>query len=234
MSSTLLLATGVAGVLRIAGRSWHGLPMTPTSLGPWGYAVMEGQSTALIDVPYYSEDLVKELKRIAPHGVSHLLFTHDDFVGMSRHASWKVAFPRAIRIAHSADCRPQGSLEVELSGSGPWEVAGLRAYHVPGHSKGSVFYASPGRSAVFTGDSAGLWDDLWGGLWGGRPNGFGMFNRFGRANQAKSLRGYARSAPFCKAVLPGHGLPAYFKDERELAAFFEAAADSLDGGERGR
>mmetsp|Transcript_65862 Transcript_65862/g.175402 ORF Transcript_65862/g.175402 Transcript_65862/m.175402 type:complete len:241 (-) Transcript_65862:129-851(-) len=239
MLFTPFLATGVPGVLRIAGRSWFGLPipiwasgMSSTSLGPWGYMVMQGQSAVLVDVPYHSEYLVKEVHRLAPHGVTHLLFTHDDFLWMSSHASWKAAFPDAIRVAHSADCWSD-SLEVELEGSGPWDVAGLRAYHAPGHSKGSVFYASTEYSAVFTGDSIGLWDGIWGGLWGGKPTGFGLHSRFGRAAQARSLRSYAGTAPFCRAVLPGHGLPAYVEDERELGALFEAAADGLDGGRDG-
>jgi len=197
--------------------------MTNTSLGPWGHIVMQGETAMLVDVPYYSEDLVKEVREVAPLGVTHLLFTHDDFVGMSGHASWKAAFPDAVRVACSTET-PKGSMEVELTGSGPWDVAGFRVCYAPGHSRGSVFYALAERSAVLTGDGVGLWQ--------GDATGFPSRNRFGRATQAESLRRYARTAAFTRAVLPSHGLPAYFQDEQELQAFFEVAADGLDGGNR--
>lgn len=195
--------------------------MTPAGLGPWGYMVVKGPSAILVDVPYYSDDLADEVRKLAPRGVSHLLLTHDDFVQMSSHASWKRAFPDAVRVAHHADCA-RGSVEMELCGRGPWDVAGFRIDHVPGHSEGSVFYTSPELSAVFTGDSIGLWQS--------QPTGFASHCRFGHAPQAESLRGYVRAAPFCKALLPGHGLPAYFEDEQERVSFFEAAAGGLDGG----
>eukprot|EP00408_Alexandrium_pacificum_P022722 CAMPEP_0171183134 /NCGR_PEP_ID=MMETSP0790-20130122/15124_1 /TAXON_ID=2925 /ORGANISM="Alexandrium catenella, Strain OF101" /LENGTH=243 /DNA_ID=CAMNT_0011648105 /DNA_START=46 /DNA_END=777 /DNA_ORIENTATION=+ len=215
------LETGVKGVLRIPGRSWFGGGLiTPGSLGPWGYVIVQGGSATLVDVPYYSESLVKEVVQLAPLGVTHLLFTHDDFVGMSGHASWKRAFPGAVRVAHAADC-PKGSAEEGLGGKGPWDIAGagVRAYHVPGHSEGSVFYVSPLHSAVFTGDSIAHW--------GGKPTAFGSRNRFGRATQASSLRAFVCAVPFCHAVLPGHGSPARFEDERRFAEFFEEAARGL-------
>lgn len=194
--------------------------MTPTSLGPWGYIVMQGRSAVLVDVPYYSNDLLEEVRKLAPDGVTHLFLTHDDFVRMSDHASWKRVYPDAVRVAHSSDCTP-GSVERELSGPGPWNVAGFRVDHVPGHSEGSVFYMNPEESAVFSGDSIGLWDE--------RPTGFKRHCRFGPSRQAKSLRNYTRAAPFCKALLPGHGLPMYFTDAEERERFFDAAAKSLDG-----
>eukprot|EP00408_Alexandrium_pacificum_P008209 CAMPEP_0171226770 /NCGR_PEP_ID=MMETSP0790-20130122/37499_1 /TAXON_ID=2925 /ORGANISM="Alexandrium catenella, Strain OF101" /LENGTH=239 /DNA_ID=CAMNT_0011692855 /DNA_START=31 /DNA_END=750 /DNA_ORIENTATION=+ len=222
VQADLFVPTRVNGVLRIPGRTWLGGSLiTQGSMGPWGYVVVHGQSATLVDVPYYSEGLAKEVRRLAPLGVTHLLLTHDDFVEMSGHALWKRAFPGVIRVAHAADC-PQGSVEERLSGSGPWDIdiAGFRAYHVLGHSQGSVFYASPMHSAAFTGDSIGLWK--------ANATGFGSRNRFGRATQASSLRAYARAAPFCQALLPGHGSPAYFKEEREAARFFEAAAHCLE------
>lgn len=221
MFSELLLSAGVAGILRIPKRSWFGFPMTSTSLGPWGYMVMQGQHAILVDVPYYSSELVDEVRKLAPGGVTHILLTHDDFVQMSNHASWKLAFPGSIRVAYHTDCTP-GSLEIELKGSGPWDVAGFHIDRVPGHSEGSVFYTSPEHSAVFTGDSIGFWED--------KPTGFGFRCRFGRATQAKSLRAYARTSPFVKALLPSHGLPKYFEAAEELVSFFDAAAEGLEGG----
>lgn len=197
--------------------------MTAKSLGPWGYLVTQGTSAVLVDVPYYSEDLADKVRELAPGGVTHLLLTHDDFVQLSDHASWKLAFPDAVRVAHCTDCA-RDNLEMELSGSGPWDVAGFRVDRVPGHSEGSVFYASPELSAVFTGDSIGLWRN--------EPTGFGFRCRFGLEDQAKSLRGYARAAPFFRALLPSHGSPKHFEGKRELVAFFNAAAAGLDGGRK--
>lgn len=195
--------------------------MPPTSLGPWGHVVMRGTCAVLVDVPYFSDDLANEVRKLAPGGVTHVLLTHDDFVHLSNHASWKAAFPDAIRVAHCKDCE-SGSVEVELSGRGPWDVAGFRVQHVPGHSAGSVLYASPEDSAVFAGDSIGFW--------GNEATGFPFRCRFGLAAQAKSLRDYARTAPFFKALLPSHGLPRYFEDKQELVSFFDAAAGGLDAG----
>jgi len=210
MISSLVRATGVAGILRIPGRSWSGTPMTPASLGPWGYLVMQGLSAILIDVLYYSTGLVDEVHKLAPRGITHIFLTHDDFVRMSSHASWKLAFPKVTRVAYCTDCA-RCSIEIELSDSGPWDIAGFRIDRVPGHSEGPVFYASPELSAVFTGDSIGFW--------GNQPTGFGSHCQFGSATQAKSLRRYAHAAPFCKALLPGHGLPAFFEDEQQRMFF---------------
>eukprot|EP00416_Gambierdiscus_australes_P035642 CAMPEP_0171100406 /NCGR_PEP_ID=MMETSP0766_2-20121228/52940_1 /TAXON_ID=439317 /ORGANISM="Gambierdiscus australes, Strain CAWD 149" /LENGTH=221 /DNA_ID=CAMNT_0011560229 /DNA_START=22 /DNA_END=687 /DNA_ORIENTATION=+ len=217
MTSRLLLPTEVDCILRMPGAP----NMSPTSLGGWGYVVLQGPSATLIDVPHYSEMLAEEVRKLAPGGVGHILLTHDDWVQLGDHELWKRAFPGAVRVVHSTDST-HGPLEVELSGSGPWDVAGFRVDLVPGHSKGSVFYSSSELSAVFTGDSIALWGD--------QPTGFGFRCHFNAAMQAESLRGYAQITPFCKALLPSHGLPKYFKDEQERISFFNAAAAGLDGG----
>lgn len=99
---------------------------------------------------------------------------------MSDHGIWKKNFPEVVRVAHVADCK-YDDFEMKLSGTGPWdlgvarrqwgcpgtwvclavsflqaEVAGLTAYHAPGHSEGSVFYASSKLSALFTGEPCQL------------------------------------------------------------------------------
>ncbi|CAE7530541.1 nfnB [Symbiodinium pilosum] len=185
--------------------------------------VLPNKKAVLVDVPYYSPELAAEVRRQAPGGLSHLLLTHDDFVGMSSHGQWKRDFPELVRVAHSDDCRGQG-LEAELSGRGPWELGvGLQAYHLPGHSAGSLFFASPELSALFTGDSLGFWS---------APTGFPAFCRFGRARQAASLRGFARDGPFLQAVLPSHGDPMYFDNDHQRQEAFNQAASELEGHRR--
>ncbi|CAE7775444.1 nfnB [Symbiodinium microadriaticum] len=207
--------TAVPGIVRIPGRSSR-------SLGPWGHmCLLEDGKVILVDVPYYSPDLAAEVRRQGPGGLSHILLTHDDFVGMSDHGIWKKNFPEVVRVAHVADCK-YDDLEMKLSGTGPWDlgVAGLTAYHAPGHSEGSVFYASSKLSALFTGDSFGFWS---------APTGFPGFARFGRARQAASLRGFARHAPFLPAVLPSHGDPMYFENAAQREEAFNRAASELEG-----
>ena len=63
------------------------------------------------------------------------------------------------------------------------KVGDFEAHHVPGHSKGSIFYLNRGLGAVFTGDS---FADYWG------PTGFPMQCHFDRRLQASSLRGFAK------------------------------------------
>ncbi|CAE7565966.1 nfnB [Symbiodinium sp. CCMP2456] len=207
--------TAVPGILRIPGRSSQ-------SLGPWGHmCLLEDGKVILVDVPYYSPDLAAEVRRQGPGGLSHILLTHDDFVGLSDHGTWKRNFPEVVRVAHVSDCK-YDDLEMKLSGNGPWDlgVAGLTAYHAPGHSEGSVFYASSKLSALFTGDSFGFWS---------APTGFPRFARFGRARQAASLRGFARQAPFLPAVLPSHGDPMYFENAAQREEAFNLAASELEG-----
>mmetsp|Transcript_46219 Transcript_46219/g.124106 ORF Transcript_46219/g.124106 Transcript_46219/m.124106 type:complete len:248 (-) Transcript_46219:95-838(-) len=216
--STPFLATSADGVLRFPPRRQMLRQLreaiSPTSLGPWGYVIIQGQSATLVDAPYYSEDLAEEVRRLAPLGVTHLVYTQEDLVAARGHASWKAAFPGSITVAHCAE-RPKASVDMRLSGFGPWDVNGfLRACYVPGgcDSKGSVFYASPEHSAVFTGESFGLW--------------FGARSRSGRSAEAETARTCLRTAlfdPFCGCFLPRRGLPAYFRDAQELAAFFGAS-----------
>mmetsp|Transcript_10339 Transcript_10339/g.23310 ORF Transcript_10339/g.23310 Transcript_10339/m.23310 type:complete len:225 (-) Transcript_10339:23-697(-) len=215
---TWMLKTRVPGIFRIPSRPG----VSPSSLGPWGYLVLQQslRTAVLIDVPGFSSDLVQEMRSVAPGGVTHLFLSHDDFIGMSNHSAWKKEFPEMIRVAHSADCSPS-SVELTLQGEGPWEEMDIRIDHMPGHSEGSLFFTSREESAVFTGDSLALWSR--------EPEGFGAHCRFGRKQQAKSLRSYARVTPFCCALLPGHGMPAFFESSEERLAFFMAAAKGLDG-----
>merc|ERR1712032_4745 len=116
VAATAIAATQVPGVFRITSHATSGL-------GPWGYAVKNGDAMVLVDVPFFSQELAQTLQEEAPGGVSHILLTHDDFVHLSGHEKWKKAFPKAVRVAHSFDV-VRGSIEQELVGYGPWEVTG--------------------------------------------------------------------------------------------------------------
>ncbi|CAK9111198.1 Oxygen-insensitive NAD(P)H nitroreductase [Durusdinium trenchii] len=212
----LFAATSVPGVLRIPGR-WV---WSENSIGPWGYVVLQEDAATLVDPPYFSQDweLATQIREIAPKGVSHILLTHDDFVGMSGHEQWHQEFDQQpLRVAHRADCH---GLELQLDGPGPWKVGDFDVYHVPGHSAGSLFYALPKLSAIFTGDSLGDWSG---------PTGFPQHCRFGRSRQAASLRGFAKHAGSWQAVLPGHGKPMYFQKEAQWLEAINQAARGLEG-----
>eukprot|EP00933_Yihiella_yeosuensis_P056128 TRINITY_DN55163_c0_g1_i1.p1 TRINITY_DN55163_c0_g1~~TRINITY_DN55163_c0_g1_i1.p1 ORF type:complete len:227 (+),score=27.33 TRINITY_DN55163_c0_g1_i1:88-768(+) len=215
-------ATQIPSVCRIPGHSWWGTSLTQTSLGPWGYLLLRDDQTAVaVDMPYYSDKLAEQVKECATGGITHFLFTHDDFLQMSGHDSWHAVFPEAIRVAH-ADDAGRSSLELKLTGNGPWEVAGFQVHRVPGHSPGSLFYTSTELSATFSGDSIGFWD--------GRPNSFASYCRFGLDRQAASLRSYAENVAFCAMLFPGHGQPMVFANyEDRLKKFFAAAEDLTRG-----
>mmetsp|Transcript_5778 Transcript_5778/g.8126 ORF Transcript_5778/g.8126 Transcript_5778/m.8126 type:complete len:216 (-) Transcript_5778:175-822(-) len=212
LAGKMMHPTQVPGIFRIPGR----LVLSPDSLGPWGYLVVRGDTAVLVDVPYHSNELEAAIRQHAPGGVSHLLLTHDDFVNMSNHTEWRRSFPDLVRVAHSGDTRDP--VEMELQGNGPWEVGDFRADHVPGHSRGSVFYSNSELSVVFTGDSLGFWS---------KPTAFPAFCRFGRARLAASLRGFAASH-FHKHLLPGHGQAMYFTKKGPWQEAFEQAAKELE------
>ena len=214
--SKFLSETQVAGVFRLLGRG-----VSSDGIGPFGYVIFEEDSAVLVDPPFFSKDLAKEIQKLAPNGLTHVFLTHDDFVGMSGYADWRRAFggqPKAV--LHHKDCRGAG-IDTVLQGAGPWEVGNFEVYHTPGHSAGSVFYMHRGLSAVFTGDS---FADFHG------PTGFPSQNRFGRGSQAASLRNFAETVDFAHHIMPSHGQPMSFKDEKERLEAFRHAAAGLDGG----
>ncbi len=213
MSSEFLLETLIPGVLRLPGYG-----VSSNDVGPFGYVIFEKDSAVLLDPPFFSDELAKEIQKRAPNGLTHIFLTHDDFGRMSRYTHWKRAFngqPKSV--VHNQELT---GLDVVLEGAGPWEIDNFEVYHTPGHSAGSLFYMHRGLSAVFTGASFADFDG---------PTGFPTENRYLRSSQAVSLRSFAKKVDFTHHILPSYGHPMSFEDQTErLEAFGYAAAD-LDG-----
>eukprot|EP00401_Gymnodinium_catenatum_P018247 CAMPEP_0117555728 /NCGR_PEP_ID=MMETSP0784-20121206/51426_1 /TAXON_ID=39447 /ORGANISM="" /LENGTH=283 /DNA_ID=CAMNT_0005352947 /DNA_START=48 /DNA_END=899 /DNA_ORIENTATION=+ len=186
---------------------------------PWGFLLQQVEECVLVDVPYFSEELVEDVKNIAPGGIKYVMFTHSDFIGMAEPNEWRRAFPAVTRVAHSADAK-SGSMEVLLEGAGPWHIGDLRIDGAPGHTEGSVIISSPALSTSFGGDSMGFWE--------GKPTGFAGMARFSCRQQAKSLRGFADRAPFFEFWFPGHGLPVHFKSQEDRREQLYRVAEDLE------
>jgi len=186
---------------------------------PWGFLVLQGSTAALVDVPYYSEELVEEIKGIAPGGVTHILFSHSDFIGMAEPDEWRKAFATVTRVAHPADVN-KGSFEILLEGPGPWHVGDFRIDATPGHTQGSVVISSQSSSTSFGGDSMGFWE--------GRATGYPRMARFSCKEQAKSLRDFADNVPFFEFWFPGHGLPIRFESLEDRREQLYSVADELE------
>mmetsp|Transcript_20607 Transcript_20607/g.56870 ORF Transcript_20607/g.56870 Transcript_20607/m.56870 type:complete len:286 (-) Transcript_20607:168-1025(-) len=186
---------------------------------PWGFLIQQGEAAALVDVPYFSEDLVEKIKEVAPEGVTHIMFTHSDFIGMAEPDEWRKAFPAVTRVAHSADVS-RGSFEVLLEGAGPWDIGGFRIDAAPGHTQGSIIISSRAKSTSFGGDSMGFWE--------GAPTGYPKMARFSCREQAKSLREFADRAPFFEFWFPGHGLPMRFESPEDRREQLYSAAAELE------
>lgn len=184
---------------------------------PWGFLLQQGQSAVLVDPPHFSQELVEAVGAVAP--VTHILFTHVDFINMAEPEAWSKAIPGLVRVAHAADAGDR-DFEVLLQGTGPWSVAGLRVDAAPGHTAGSVIVSSPTSGVSFGGDSMGFWE--------GRPTGFPKTARFSCAQQAASLRSFADEAPFCELWLPGHGLPVRFSSPEDRREQLYRVAEELE------
>jgi len=186
---------------------------------PWGFLIQLGKAAALVDVPYFSDDLVKKIEDVAPEGVSHILFTHSDFIGMAEPDEWRKAFGSVTRVAHSADVS-KGSFEVLLEGTGPWHIGDFRIDAAPGHTQGSIIISSCSHSTSFGGDSMGFWE--------GVPTGYPKMARFSCKAQARSLRDFADTAPFFEFWFPGHGLPMRFANVQDRREQLRRAAAELE------
>ena len=128
---------------------------------------------ALIDVPYYSLDLAKRIKRVAQGKPLLIIFTHSDFLGVAEVDNWRNSFESVRIVAHDSDAM-KGDVE-RLVGNGPWQVGDFHIHAAPGHTEGSLIVSSRSRSTSFGGDSAGVWE--------GKLTGFPEMASAARRNQ---------------------------------------------------
>lgn len=184
-----------------------------------------------VDSARYNSKLAKEIEGKVGQP-EYMLLTHVDDV--SDHAKWKERFPDMKRVIHRADARgpdqwPYTDLtQCEVIIDGDTEIAeGIRAIHVPGHSKGSVAYlldgtrTGSGEGVIFTGDHLALSGRL------ARLDGMGRYGH-DLQEQADSIDKLA-DLDFLH-VLPGHGRRISFDNahQRKIAIHHAALKFKVD------
>jgi glyoxylase-like metal-dependent hydrolase (beta-lactamase superfamily II)/ferredoxin len=118
------------------------------SFGASAYFVERPEGNLLIDSPRFVPPLIRELE--ARGGLSLVLLTHRDDVADAD--AYAKRFGARV-VIHEDDARAAPHATDILEGAGPTGLRpGLRAFPVPGHTKGSVAYLLEDRF-LFTGDS---------------------------------------------------------------------------------
>ena len=174
--------------------------------------------TVLVDCPRYSPLLAKKLKKM---NVRFLVMTHNDDV--AGHQKW-VDELGVTRVMHQADAnRHQGTDKCEMQlqdDQFPFElVPGVKIYHIPGHTRGSIGVLHEKSQTFCSGDHVG-----------GRANGelsaFPMYCSYSWNVQQESMRMMA-TLPF-KNLLPGHGRPVYLDSAEHMQEQIQKAAEMMD------
>ena len=209
---------------------FHAGSHSPASFGAMPYLLLS-QTSALVDSPRYNSQLADRIATLCGGAPDFLLLTHMDDV--SDHQRWAKRFPTMTRVIHSLDVRDERSwpyidmtsVEKQLTGGGPWELApGLEAIHTPGHSRGHLCFLASGSltggdGALFTGDHLAFSGRL------GRLDGFARYG-WDHAKQVGSIRKLAQ-LPF-RFVLPGHGRRYAFRTDAEREEAIAACADEFE------
>ena len=156
------------------------------SYGAQSYLLRREDGNVLIDSPRFAAPLVRRLEELG--GVRSMFLTHRDDV--ADHARFRKRFG-CERIIH----RDDAVIEAEVLLEGDWELApGLRAIHLPGHTRGSCALLMD-DTYLFTGDHLWAWD--------GRLEMGRSVSWYSWTEQKKSLRKLLDYR--FEWVLPGHG-----------------------------
>jgi glyoxylase-like metal-dependent hydrolase (beta-lactamase superfamily II) len=146
------------------------------------------------------------------------------------HDCWASHFG-ATRIIHETEVEPSiDGIEVQLSGSGPWNLSGevvasdaldggVQLVHTPGHTAGSICMWHAPSKTMFTGDHFGFSERL------GRVVVFTGYNRAGVAQQARNVQKLL-DYDFLH-VLPGHGRCFHLRDAAERLRVVTEAVDAV-------
>lgn len=161
------------------------------SFGANAWFVQRPHGNLLVDAPRWVPALADAFE--ARGGIAHVLLTHrDDVADYDRYAE---RFGARVHIHEAeADAAP-GASDVFRDDHAP--APGVRAFVVPGHTRGSVVYEVDGRH-LFTGDSLFWSRDLQ------DLSAFPSATWYSWEEQTRSLARLADLARF-EWVLPGHG-----------------------------
>jgi glyoxylase-like metal-dependent hydrolase (beta-lactamase superfamily II)/ferredoxin len=174
------------------------------SYGAQSYLAERESGNVLIDSPRFAAPLVKRLEDLG--GVRSMFLTHRDDV--ADHARFHERFG-CERIIH----RDDAVVDAELLLDGDRDLGkGLRAIHLPGHTRGSCALLVDDKY-LFTGDH------LW--AWEGRLEMGRNVSWYSWSEQKKSLRKLLDYR--FEWVLPGHG-----RSLRLPAAAMHEAVEELD------
>ena len=161
------------------------------SFGANAYFVPRPTGNLLVDAPRFVPAVGDFIERHG--GLAHVLLTHrDDVADYDKYAE---RFGARVHIHEDEQDAAPGATDVFRDDHEP--APGVRAFVVPGHTRGSVMYEVD-RTFLFTGDSL-HWsrdlDDL---------SAFPSATWYSWAEQTRSLERLSGQARF-EWVLPGHG-----------------------------
>jgi len=195
------LPSPVPGCPGIYHCGWH----SEKSYGGASYLIVRPEGNILVDSPRFNPVLARQIKELG--GVKWIFLTHKDDV--ADHAKWAKHFG-ATRILHKDEVvSDTQSVEVQLEGSGPWELPGgspdVELIFTPGHTSAHVCLLYKPLKALFTGDHlAGDPVD---------PQGLRIFERFNWYSMDVQLDSVRKLLEFdFLHVLPGHGRPRHLRD----------------------
>ncbi|GJQ14964.1 hypothetical protein GpartN1_g6755.t1 [Galdieria partita] len=164
--------------------------------------------SVLVDSPRFFTPLARNVQSLVTpeNSVDWMFLTHRDDV--ADHDKWS-SYLKARRIIHHADA--VGSLQsVEwiLDGDGPWYLSeDLKLVHVPGHTRGSTVLIDKRNGVAFTGDHLAFDVEM------GELCAFPQVCWYSWKQQKSSVE-KLMDEPF-EWILPGHGRPFHFKNEKE-------------------
>ena len=181
------------------------------------YALSRPNGVLLVDATH-AVTIDAVLRHLDGRRVLALLITHSDLLGQALGPAALLSrrYGGAPVLAHSADTHGDGDITpLEQAGELLGEL-GVRYYHIPGHTPGSVLYHLAPENLLFAGDGVV-----------GRPYGSNTRERgpshapIREADWARYVEGWAAVPPPVAAVLPLHGEmlfgPASLAEAREAA-----------------
>lgn len=179
-----------------------------SSFGAHSYFAARPDGNLLIDSPRYAAELVKWFD--AAGGLAHILLSHRDDVADAD----KYARRFGARVWIHREDRSAAPYATDLldDGSAPSIAAGVRAIHMPGHTRGSVVYLLEDR-VLFSGDSL---------AWSARERDLVAFRGACWYSWTELTKSLGKLATYrFEWLLPGHGwfahLPADEMSARLLA-----------------